>query len=607
MKQMNNGTCISPEAPSVTLDIPRVMGQEPDPMCERLFRTTTKRTQKSLAGPWDFLTDPGDLGESQEFFRTLPAPEARLLVPGSWNTEARYYMYHGPAWYSRTFNVDKDTPVRIHFGCIYMLSKVWLDGELVAESSSAYSPVDIHLPRLAVGTHRLTVRCDNRMTECTLPKTCTDWFHFGGIPRPIFMEQIADHFIERVHVMPMRSSMNGTTLKVTIDTRNLTAKSVVSKVAVEIDGQSVLTDQVEAGPDRNQFTFEIPLSGVRLWSPADPQLYTIRVVLDDDDQIDRFGVRWLETEARKILLNGEQFKIKGANRHDDHPEWGPALPERILRRDFEILKRLNANACRVHYPPSKMTMDLCDEQGLVMFTEIPAWQNGHQLATAEGIEQMRSQLEALILRDRNHPSIICWSLGNEWVWSAEDTDDGDTVYRNIESLVAYVKSIDQSQNRFVSAVTGGAEINRLTELYDIILTNWGVYGWYRNTSTPVLTADDKEEQFEKLRRIAREFPGKPVVITEYGSAESIAGYMSWGNEKWSENFQAGNVHDSARHVLDDEDVSGGLVWHLYDVRSHYLRLPKDRPKGLNNKGILDVYRSPKLAFFRLQEVYADYP
>ena len=134
----------------------------------------------------------------------------------------------------------------------------------------------------------------------------------------------------------------------------------------------------------------------------------------------------------------------------------------------------------------------------------------------------------------------------------------------------------------------------------------GVRGWYRPDSTPVLLGGSQESQYAKLQRVIDTFPDKPVIVTEFGSADSINGYFNWANEKWSENFQAGNVRDSARFILDHPDYSGGMVWQMFDCRSHIHRIPSDRPRGLNNKGILDRYRKPKLAFFMLQEVYGRY-
>ena len=125
-----------------------------------------------------------------------------------------------------------------------------------------------------------------------------------------------------------------------------------------------------------QVSFRAVLKNPRLWSPDSPFLYSGRLYLQEnrDDQFTRFGVRYFTLDGFQIRLNGKRFKLAGANHHDDHPDWGSALPPHIIRQDIEILKRMGANAVRGHYPTDEMFMDYCDENGLVFMNEVPAWQ-----------------------------------------------------------------------------------------------------------------------------------------------------------------------------------------------------------------------------------------
>lgn len=111
-----------------------------DPMNSRLFRTTKTRTQVNLSGFWDFVSDLEDQGEEKGYALEFPEPETQLWVPGTWNTTARYWQYQGPAWFKRTFEVPHDGHLRIRFGGVFYLSKVWLDGKQIGENEGAYNP-----------------------------------------------------------------------------------------------------------------------------------------------------------------------------------------------------------------------------------------------------------------------------------------------------------------------------------------------------------------------------------------------------------------------------------------------------------------------------------
>jgi len=268
----------------------------------------------------------------------------------------------------------------------------------------------------------------------------------------------------------------------------------------------------------------------------------------------------------------------------------------MIRQDVEILKRLGANGVRGHYPFSEMFMDYCDQSGLVVFSEIPSWQyEPGQLAQETIQSKMRQQFSEMVQRDMNHPSIFCWSLGNEW-------RDFHKSYGPIKNLVDYARSVDSTH--FITFVTGGADIDRSNDLVDIICTNWAQYQWY----DPITYLDEAEgaKSIAKLEEIRKLFPGKPVVLTEFGGAESQAGWHNWGNVKWSEEYQARNVFDSGKYALEQDWVSGGYVWQFCDTRGDPSRILGPRFRGWNAKGIVDAYRQPKMAFYKLQELFRQF-
>ena len=551
-----------------------------DPMRSRLFRTTTCRTQIDLGGWWEFASGHGD---SQDF----PQPETTLWVPGTWNSVARYWNYAGPAWYRRRFEVPSAGNLRLSFGSVFHLSKVWLDGKLLGEHEGGYLPFAYIVPGVNKGAHTLVVRVDNRLSDRTLPKKNVDWFPYGGIDRPVYAEIVQPVFIERFHVIPA-----GNRLAVKVLARNLGPEAEAG-LAFSVDGKELYVAKRRISPGASTVEFEAVLNKPRRWSPRSPNLYSARVVLDRDDQFTRFGVRDLRTEGTRILLNGERLRLMGANRHEDHPDWGSAIPPHLIRQDVEILKRMGANAVRAHYALPELFLDYCDQYGLIMLGEAPAWQySSDQLHSPEIQRKILSYLEEMVARDMNHPSILTWSLGNEW-------PNPDNSYDIVRGLVEAARKLDGT--RLITLVTGGAHVWRVHELIDVISVNWARYQWYDPFTT--LDREEGDKSAADLNQIHARYPNKPVILTELGGAESQAGWHNWGNVKWSEEFQAKNVEDSAWYALDQDWISGGCVWQFCDTRSAPERFLAGRLHGWNGKGVVDAYRSPKLALYRVQQVF----
>ncbi len=588
-----------PEIPPSVLPVALQQSPTPgDPMASRLFRTTTLRQQIQLGGFWDFVTDPGDTGEADRYFESFPAPETRLWIPGTWNACARYWHYEGAAWLRRGFESPRDGELRIRFAAVFYRAKVWLDGKLLGEHEGGYTPFSFVVPDVTKGPHELVVRADNRLGDATLPKQGVDWFPYGGIFRPVYAEIVPNVFIERFHILTSEISSESATLQVRALIRNDSGRDQREEVTFSGDGKLLYSKACEVAGPEGHLSFTVKLDTPRLWSPESPFLYTARLCLenDKDDQFTRFGVRALTTRGPQILLNGKPFKLMGANHHDDHPDWGSALPPAVVRQDVEILVRMGANAVRSHYPTDEMFMDYCDENGLLFLSEVPAWQySSTQLANPAVQSKIKSQFRDMVYRDLNHPCIFSWSLGNEW-------PDFDKSFATIKSLVEYARSVDNSH--FITFVTGGAKIGQASSLVDIISTNWAQYQWYDPFTC--LDREEGKKSIAELHRIHESFPDKPVILTEFGGAESQAGWHNWGNVKWSEEYQARNVYDSGRYALEQEWISGGCVWQFCESRSSPLRFLSGRLRGWNSKGVVDAYRAPKLAFYRLQELYRDY-
>lgn len=585
---------VFPEIPPYLLAPARMIADDgADSANERLFRTTSLRRRMDLGGWWDFAADPDDAGERARFYSRFPQVETRLWVPDTWNSQARYWQYTGPAWYRRGFELPETGNLRLRFGSVFYKAKVWLDGEYLGEHEGGYLPFEFLIRNARKGSHTLVVRADNRLDNETLPKRNVDWFPYGGIERPVVAELVPDIWLSACHFVPEEVAPGRFRLRVKLAIRNLGA-AARSKVTLALDGREVHAGAIDIPEGRAAAEFEVPLPEPRLWSPEHPNLYSARIVLGDrDDQFARFGVRTLRAEGGRILLNGKPFKLRGVNRHEDHPDWGSALPPHLVRQDIEIIKRLGANAVRAHYPLNEMFMDYCDQNGLVFMSEVPSWQySPQQLADPRIQDKIKRFFSAMVDRDLNHPSVLTWSLGNEW-------PKPDESYDIVKTLVEYARGVDGSH--LITFITGGPSVWRVHELLDVICVNWAQYQWY----DPITYLDRKEgeKSIADLARIHERYPSKPVILTEFGGAESQAGWHNWGNVKWSEEYQARNVADSGRHALEQNWISGGCVWQFCDSRSAPERILAGRLHGWNTKGVVDGYRNPKMAFYSLQQLF----
>ena len=589
------GQSLFPEIPSFTLQPPKTdYSAEQDPMQSRLFRTTTLREQINLAGLWDFITDPDSSGLDKKYYMDFPEPETQLWVPGTWNAIARYWQYQGPAWLHRTFELPHDGILRLRFDGAFYKTVVWLDGQLLGEHEGGYAPFDFISNSAQAGRHSLVVLVDNSLNEQTLPQDQADWFPYGGLYRPVYAEFVPEIHIDKFHILPDSIDSGAANLKIKVFVRNTTGQSTNKEIAFFVNGIELHRQMHKISGQTGEISFIARLKNPRLWSPHDPCLYLARLVLgkNQDDQFERFGIRTFTAQGAQILLNGKPFKLMGANHHDDHPDWGSAMPPHLIRQDIEILKRMRANAVRCHYPPSELFLDYCDQSGLVFMNEIPSWQyRPEQLAQEVLKAKIKRQYYEMVYRDMNHPCIITWSLGNEW-------RDFEKSYNDIKELVEYARSVDTSH--FITFITGGAETDRCHELIDIICTNWSVYQWYWDGT--VLDPKIGERSIAMLNEIHQKYPDKPVILSEFGGSSSQAGWHNWGNVKWSEEYQARNVLESGKIALETDWISGGCVWQFCDTRTTPLRILGPRLRGWNAKGVVDGYRQPKMAFYVLQQL-----
>ena len=564
----------------------------------RMFATHRIRKQTELSSSlWDFSTMPMDGKEPVN---------TRLLVPGCWESCPEMRSYRGQGCYEKSFEASGN--IRLEFKGVSHTAEIFLDGEKIASHYNAYTPFSVVVKEIPKGGHRLKVLVDNSFGEHSALHVENDYQTYGGITRAVALEELGDACVEWIHVTPV-SMADGWQAQVEVSIRNLSGDAFAGGLQLILGEKAA--DNEPSGASFCQIRTVLPVNlgaeetavvsteffweNVREWSPENPALYYVTAILENelgqevDDLIDRFGFREVKVRGKDILLNGQKLLIKGVCRHEAHPQFGCALPLEAMWQDLLIMKDLGANSVRTsHYPNDELFLDLCDEQGILV------WEENHARGLSEKDmrnpnfeEQCEDCIREMVGNHYNHPSIYIWGILNE---CASHTEYGKHCY---ETQLSLIRSLDKSRPRSFASCQFKTDI--CFGLVDIV--SYNIYPlWYHDT--PVA------EYLEDLYRWVQENTegaGKPFLITEIG-AGALYGYRTPERVKWSEEYQQWAIGEQMEAVLAHAEVSGIYIWQFCDCRvcgSWF----GNRPRTMNNKGIVDEYRRPKLAYETVKEMF----
>jgi Beta-galactosidase/beta-glucuronidase len=562
----------------------------------RTFQEHHIRTTMLLDGPWDFVRDPENKGLQDKWFERFPHVEKSLYVPSCWNNELYLFDYEGIAWYRRTIRIEDTKHARLIFHAVLGHADVYLDGQHLGYHYGGYTPFEFIIPSLSKGDHELVVRTDSTLDRLTIPTEHVDWFHYGGIIRSVELQFLPDLYIDKLTI---GYELTGADADIRVQVRfcslsqtDLTASFTLSDGDHEIYSGQV---QVEAGQSA-EHEVQLCWKDVRLWNPGNPELYSFKVGIEQDDKIERIGFRKIETSNHRILINGSPVYLRGINRHEEHPEWGFAFSPKLMQKDLDIILEMGCNTVRgSHYPQSPYWLDLLDENGIIFWSEIPIW--GAMLpneTVCEPLFQERAltMMEEMVIMHQHHPSVVFWSVHNEIDSRTQDA------YEMTRRMVALVKQLDKS--RLITYATMHPLEDVLLPLFDVIGIN-KYYGWY-------------EGQVEGFRDMLQKFHtraellgagDKPVLMTEFGGA-GIGGDVGWEPRLFSEDYQAHIVTEALGIFRDDPRIGGTYIWQFADIRGdlkssggHF----RDRARSFNNKGLVNEYRKPKQSFREVRRIY----
>ena len=566
----------------------------------RLFTRSTTIKYQNLNKMWDFCTDPDNRGNSEKWYERFPENHIKMSVPSCWNTTLGLFRYEGIAWYRTEFETSSED-VYINFESVCHECDLYVDGRHYGNHYGGQLEFGFDVPGIGTGKHEMVVRVDNTVDMAmTIPHSCSDWYNYGGICRPVSVIELGECNI-RDMVIKYELNLEKKSAIVNVATTIFTKKAVTDTLRITIDNECVYEKEITVNGMCEHLAEDIVVDNIRLWGIYQPNLYYVTVTFGGEDLTDRTGFRVIEARGRQLYLNGEQIKIIGINRHEIHPDWGFSMPFELIKKDLDIIRDANPNTVRAaHYPHSKKTVDYCDELGLLYWEEIPLWGNLNEwkdsLKDEKFIRRALNMLEDMLKRDMNHPAIVFWGLYNELDTSLPQTLT--LTKRMVELVHQYDTSRLTSYASCSITIPGPHDI--CAGEVDMVSFNYYL-AWL-----PSIQTESFDELVARISAHVDKVAGRemPIMMSEFG-CEGLKGCYSLEPQKWSENYQAKVLETAMKAYFESDKMCGGCIWQFCNVQSqpNFIFM---RPGGFNNKGLLDEFRRPKSTYEAVKQLYKKY-
>jgi beta-galactosidase len=507
--------------------------------------------------------------------------------------KAQSYRPRGVAWYRRAFHVDPSDRGRnfeLQFDGVATHCTVYFNGTTLHHNWNGYSSFTIDVtPMLRYGNdeNTIAVRVDAVPMEGW-------WYEGAGIYRHAWLvKRNPVHIVtDGVHANPVTGAEGKWTIPAEVTLANTGPDPATVSVAVGLfdsagkriaDGRSaplniVPTDNVVA-------KISIPVASPQLWSVDQPNLYTVRtIVMRDNNPVDTVettcGFRTIRFDVRKgFFLNDKPLKIQGTCNHQDHAGVGVAVPDSIWEFRLRKLKEMGSNAYRAsHNPPSKEVLDLCDRLGLLVMNE-----TRHFNASPEYLKQ----LEWLVRRDRNHPSVIMWSLFNEE--ALQGYEEGMETARTMGALVKRLdptRPTTGAQNKGLIDKDGKANPKNAAHVVDVVGINYQAYDYDKILAAypdrPIISTEDTSQVMTRGEFVTD--PSRNIV----GSYDDVYS----GSDKFS------GARNSWEAITTRPRIAGGFSWTGFDYRGE--PSPYGWPSAGSFFGAMDLCGFPKTEFYLRQ-------
>ncbi|PYT04509.1 MAG: glycoside hydrolase family 2 [Acidobacteria bacterium] len=560
---------------------------------------------------WRLLDLPHDWSIEGEFSEKNPAMPEGGALPG------------GVGWYRKTFNLpasDKGRLVFVDFDGVYRNSEVWINGHYLGKRPYGYISFEYELsPYVNYGSQKnlIAVRVDNSQ------QPYSRWYSGSGIYRNVWLTTTGKVFVDHwgTYITTPQVSDQAAGISIKTKVRNdsetdgaITLRTIIYDASGRALGRTESREQLSKGSVA-EVVQELSVARPVLWSLENPYLYkAVSEVLQNGKVVDRyetpFGVRYFVFDREKgFILNGRPVKIRGVCDHHDLGSLGAAVNTRALERQLEILKAMGANAVRTsHNPPAPELLELCDRMGFVVMDEaFDMWKKKKTEFDyhLDWDEWHRRDLEDMLLRDRNHPSVFIWSIGNE-IEEQRGDSSGVAIARE---LAGVVRSLDRTRP-ITSACNHVSTDNQLIKsgALDLVGVNYSL---------------------DKVPNLPSMFPGQKFIGSETTSALATRGSYDMPSDeirRWPAHWDSakdmnadyscssydncsarwGETHEEAWKVVKKYDYfSGMFIWTGFDYLGE--PTPYHWPARSSYFGIVDLAGFPKDAYYMYQSEWTKEP
>jgi beta-galactosidase len=493
-------------------------------------------------------------------------------------------------WYRKNFFIpqsDTGRKISVLFDGVFRNSIVWVNGHYLGTEESGYNGFQYDITDVLNygGDNVVAVRVDATMEE--------GWFYEGaGIYRHVWLTKTSPvHVAANCTFVTSQVQQNNAmvTTKAEVINEGSEIKTVdLIQAIVDEEGKTVSANKITKVHllpfETKEISQTLPVNDAKLWNLESPYLYKlITTITNGNSEVDNyqttFGIRTIRFDAKEgFFLNGKQVKLKGTNNHQDHAGVGTAMPDELQYWRIKTLKEMGCNAYRCsHNPPAPELLDACDRLGMLVLDE-----NRLMRTTQDGLNEMKR----MIVRDRNHPCIIAWSIGNE-EWTIENNITGERIATTLQS---FAKDLDPTRPT-TAGISGGFK-SGISDVLEVMGYNY-------------LGNGDIEAHHNR-------FPGQPGMGTEEGSTFATRGiyftddskhYHAAYDKKPRPSFYS--IEEGWRFYASRPYLGGEFIWTGFDYRGE--PTPYGWPSVTSYFGMMDLCGFPKDNVYYLRSWWSDKP
>lgn len=603
---------------------------------------------QSLNGQWKFYWQRG-LDHQPEDFQHVDFDDSswgEIAIPSCWQMQGYSHPYYYASTFPRAISRNKgkipsidysmqeigiyrrnftlsadwaDKQIFLHFGAAKSALEVYVNGAFVGFSKGSMTPHEFDVTQFVKpGDNQVTARL-YRFSDATYLED-QDMWHLCGIYRDTYLfaekkQCLRDFFV----TTDFDNTYTDATLALEVQVKNYDTS--VKKLTVEAyirNGKktSVGSAAAEVAPGVTILNLSQCIKAPKKWSAETPNLYDLVILLKDGKEVlsvktIKMGFKKVEIVGEKILFNGQPLMLKGVNRHDFDPDCGWAVPTERYYQDLQIMKQHNINAIRTsHYPDDKRFYDLCDQFGFYVMDECDVESHGVRRKGVPGSNPLWThavvdRMERMVLRDRNHPCVFMWSLGNE-------AGDGD----NFMEMKKAALRLDKTRQFHYEGDFEFTKSDVISRMYpsEEQMTKMGhreplTIGWFDNVANS-LAADNKP--------IRKEHYTKPVMLCEYAHAmeNSLGNFQEYIDDfERYDNMCGGFIWDFVDQAIHRVDENGQDLWlygtdfEAYEPR-HPLSLPNTTAMTGSNtyfcaNGIITADRQLQPSIYQVKKGYQE--